>query len=429
LGGEGFFTGQTLNWMTSYGRAVICLSTWLAPVTGLILYRGWLQAVRPLTPIAVLDTNRLTPRLWHITLPLLAPYGAVAWLAALILALTEYSIPHLCLVQTWNTEVLAAAQAQPNAGALFRLAWPLVLLVVTAAGGLSVSRPWLRGVMTGSDTETADVGRLRAGWRVSLSRGAGAIVATAVLLTPLVALWRGIEDWSAFGTVWRTYPREWPTAVLAASVSGAAALLITLGLFQWRIRSRNSRLQGGVAGGLIVLVVLAALMPPVVVGDATKAASVWLEQLGDWTHSFTREWPLLSMVGALRFAAILMLAGLITGRRIRDRYLPLAQTDGLRAREFTWHVFAPLAWPTLLGGTVIVALLSLGEVAASQLVRAPNVDSLAITLLNMIHFGRNDQIIALGLTVTGFVGFCVVLILVLARLWRGPTPPAVPTTR
>jgi ABC-type spermidine/putrescine transport system permease subunit II len=46
-----------------------------------------------------------------------------------------------------------------------------------------------------------------------------------------------------------------------------------------------------------------------------------------------------------------------------------------------------------------VGVLSFTEVAATQLVRPPGVGNLAITLLNAIHFGRNDEVVAMCLYV------------------------------
>ena len=69
----------------------------------------------------------------------------------------------------------------------------------------------------------------------------------------------------------------------------------------------------------------------------------------------------------------------------------------------------PLVLPALLISLVAVAVLSLTEIAASLLVCPAGTKSLSITLLNMIHFGRNDEVIAMVLYLMGFVGLLAAL--------------------
>jgi ABC-type Fe3+ transport system permease subunit len=60
-------------------------------------------------------------------------------------------------------------------------------------------------------------------------------------------------------------------------------------------------------------------------------------------------------------------------------------------------VVLPAQLPLLLAAAVAVAVLSAGEIGAAQLVVPPGVNSLARTMLNEIHFGRSNDIIALAL--------------------------------
>lgn len=384
-------------WVVTTARAAWCLALWTAPVAAVILAGGWRVSGRPAVRLALQDATAWQA-LWRVGVVATLPWLLISVAAVFVLAVTEYSVCHLCLVSTWNTEVLATAQIEADFGRTALLAWPLIVVVLIVA---VLIWPW-RGRLA---RLRAGLGELDADGDSTGGRGAipwwslAIVLITAGLLaSPFVVLLSQLRDLAAFGEVWRTYPHEWPMGLLYAGGAGALGVALALAVDYVREASRHGgarRLLRGWVEAVTALAVLLAVAPPALVGDAwntlgLRAASAWPALAAIVDH-----WPMVSLVTAARFAAIPLVAVRLAGASRWRVLLPAAMSDGADWRSAYWRLRLPLLWPTLLATGVVVALLSLTEVAAAQLVRPPGTPSLALTLLNQIHYGRNDQIIAL----------------------------------
>ncbi len=106
---------------------------------------------------------------------------------------------------------------------------------------------------------------------------------------------------------------------------------------------------------------------------------------------------ILSLAG--RYGAIaVLIVWLATGKRgivAADQ----ARADGAGSLEVLTYVLLPLFWPSLLAGGLIVAALSLFEVVVTQLVSPPGFGSIALAILNHMHYGRDDVVITTSLMV------------------------------
>ena len=70
------------------------------------------------------------------------------------------------------------------------------------------------------------------------------------------------------------------------------------------------------------------------------------------------------------------------------------RVDGGGFAEVWAHVWLPGVWPTVLVGALAAAGFVLGEVIVSTLLVPPGNWSVAVSLLNQMHFGRYDQTVA-----------------------------------
>jgi ABC-type Fe3+ transport system permease subunit len=90
------------------------------------------------------------------------------------------------------------------------------------------------------------------------------------------------------------------------------------------------------------------------------------------------------------------------------RLLPPELRDTVRlqgatpSREFT-VLIVPLLWPATLLAGLAVAILSLGELAASKLVHTPGAWTFAHELFTRMHYGVTNDVAALALVMLGFV--------------------------
>lgn len=379
--------------LSTTGRAVLCLAIWLAPLAAGTLACGWRVAGRPALALATQDATPFQA-MWRLAPGVMAPWIAVSLVVCVIMALTEFTICHLCLIPTWNTEILAEIQNSPRPGAALLLAWPLLALVAMGVALLwplraSLTR-LLRDLASLSDEETPQLPPCFRAPPIAT------IISILIVVSPGLLLLSYIDEAAAWSRVWRTFPMEWPTGLLCAMGTVALSLSLAVGVDFFLIEQRGNIYARVIARVIFLFALAFALSPPALVGDAFVAAFPPGKPLGD-------SWFLVSLTTAARFAAIPMLA-LRFGDIGSEEMRRAASVD--RASRLAWyaHVRLPLAAPTLLLASVVAGLFSLSEIAASQMTTPPGWPRLSVTLLNQIHFGRNADVIVLCLTNLVFTG-------------------------
>lgn len=379
-------------WLTTTGRAVLSLAAWTAPVAAFLLAAGWLRSARAAYALAILDASPLAA-LCRAALPALAPWLAVSTALCTLLALTEYSVCHLCLVQTWNTEVLAAIQAGGPAGRAVLLAWPLVALVLGLIALILPFRSRLLEAMRprlqpGSDD------RLATAARANRVRTLAALAAATLLAAPAAILILSLPDVASLRTSWRTYSGEWLAAARIAGGAMLLALLLTLGADWMRlprrpfVRPGAGRIASTAFAVWLPAAAVFAALPPALVGDALAACYARTEPLRD---SF---W-IVSLTAVARFAVLPLATGWLSGEAVDGQLADAAACDGADSSAYFLRVRLPLCAGPVAAATLALGLLAAGEVAAAQLVTPPGVRNLAVTALNAIHFGRDEVVIAL----------------------------------
>ncbi len=396
------------SWVVREGRAIACLATWLAPLAACVLAIGWQRSARAVVDLAALDAKGVCATL-RVGLPVMWPWMALSLLLTMVLASTEFTIPHLCQAYTWNTEILAALQASD--GRAFMLAVPLyvwLLILLVLAYPL---RQRMRALLL-------VVGELRFDRGRSAGRGGPSLFATlsglAVLALPWLFLVSNLRSSDAFRTSWALYREAWIDSLTAALGTAILAGLVALALDYLRFvavkRSRVGVLSAGVAMILTLLAVGAALSPPVLVGEAT---------LLTWQHlPAVRDTSLpIVFVGLARFGVIPIFALYAVRLASGPTLAAMARADGATHTAAYFRVVLASGRLPLAAASGVCGLLTLAEVSAAQLVIPPGVSSLGLTLLNEIHFGRNDDIIAITLHLLALIT-AVTAIAVLAAFVR-----------
>jgi ABC-type Fe3+ transport system permease subunit len=388
------------GWLVTHGRAAWCLGSWLAPLAALLVHAGWRGGGRAAWRLARLDGAG-----WGVwrraVLPVLAPHAGLAGLVCMGLALTEYSVCHLCGALTWNTEVLAELQAQAAHGQALLLVWPLLALLAAIAAGCALVWPRVREALRalgGLQRDAADAGAEtpRGDWRGRLSAAGGLLI----VLAPLLILLANLRDASALGRVWRTFARPWIDSAACALGAAAAAMLLAIAAVHTAATAR----AWSTRSALVLLIVMAGVgmvAPPALVGDALLAAYAPVALLAD-------HWPIVCVALVARFGVAVLLAQRLAAAAVTDELREAARVDGASAGQAFARVELPLTLPAIAGAGAAVALLGFTEVATTSLVQPPGVGSLALTLLNQIHFGRNDEVIAACLIVAAAAALAAV---------------------
>ncbi|MGD8450615.1 MAG: hypothetical protein PVJ57_02255 [Phycisphaerae bacterium] len=394
------------------GRAIWCLGTWTAPVAAAVLATGWRLAGRAAYRLALLDATP-TRAWWHAARSPMLSWLAISLVVTSLLSITEHTVCDLCQAPTWNTEILACIQNQvPGEGTPAGLfAWPLLVLVAALTLAL-----WpLRGVLgrlgsaladwRGVAEATGEDGRRWSGrawiwWAATL----------VILLLPWALLVTGLRDAGALRRAWTSFPREWPDGLLCAAGAAVVGLWLAIGVDF--VMAAGPRRLGHLVGGVVLaLAAIVAVMPPSLVGDAFAAAYLHWPWLSD-------HWPVVSIVTAARFALLAIIGLRLAGRRAGRELTGMAATDGAGPLTSYLRVRLPQSWSMLVTCGLIVGVLSLTEVPASQLVRPAGVESVAVTVFNEIHNGRNDEIIAMSLYMMVGVAVVVTVVPWVGRLRR-----------
>jgi len=393
-------------WVIHEGRAAWCLGTWTAPVAAAVLANAWRVAGRPAYRLALTDATA-----WQAlrkgALPAMRPWLAIALLIPALLALTEHSVCDLCQAPTWNTEVFAVLQTVGAPGPI--LAWPLVAIV--AAFWLVL---WpLRGHVVRFVEDTAGLHSpdsatptATAGPRAARSLAAAA---AAILLVPGLILIAALRDPRALLTMWESFPLEWPHGLRQAAACAAVTVILAIGVDA--AASAGRRLSRTAGRTVLVLAAIAAIVPGALVGDAFAAAYVRWPAVGD-------RWVIVSLVTAARFAIVPMLTLHLAGRAIDPDLMHLANLDGAGRASAYFRVKLALCLPALLIAAATAGLLALTEVPASHLVCPAGVRSVALRLFNDIHYGRNDEIVAMALYLMLFLAAVVAGIRALSAIRR-----------
>ncbi|MFH1745928.1 MAG: hypothetical protein ABIG44_02675 [Planctomycetota bacterium] len=385
-------------WLVHEGRAIWCLGTWLTPVAAVLLASGWRIAGRSAYTLTLPDATPLRA-LWRGAAGAMSPWLLVSMIACTLLSSTEHTVCDLCQAPTWNTELLAEIQNRRVPAGL--LAWPQMAIVGFLLLGLWPFRNRLRQSLHDlADWDAADEvgGRMKPWGHVTrLLATSGVCV---LLLLPMLILLGNLREVDALARTWISFPHEWPDGLLCAGGCVIISAWLALAVDYILTHPRRHIIPRLVCKLVIALALIAAILPPAVIGDAFLVAYLKWPIISDY-------WPVLSITTAARFVIIMILALRISGRGRGMDLSSVATTDGADWAGAYLRVRLPLCLPALGGAAVIVGLLALLEVPASLLVRPPGLESVALTLFNHMHYGRADEIVALSLYVLLFVALGV----------------------
>ena len=344
--------------------------------------RGERRAVESLAALDALPASRRAAIALREDLPALLR-GAVA--VAVLLWSTTVAFD-LAGVRTFGFELRtldadgAAATEVLRAGAIGFL--PGVILVVLAA---SMPKPADSG--GGSEWEGTRGGRRRLGWPSRLAIAA----AIACSLGPLAMLVVGVVgepgiDGAAIRAFITLHGESLvPTAVVALA-SGAVAAVLAVALYaMWIDRSRLAR----------VLAAIETLAWAIVAGTPVAVAAsatilFWNRPLLEAVYDS----PAILVVGHLgRFGIVAAAAAWWLARTRGAAARDLAATDAPARLGEVLRAEAPRAIAAGGSAGLVVASLSLGEVALASRLAPPGEATIATAVLNAIHYQRGETVV------------------------------------
>ena len=375
-------------------RCIAVWAMWAWPIPAWLIAAGWRRGGRQAYEAALLDAPQVRA-LIVAARPALLRYVVLSAFVLFVLFVCDYGVPHACGLIVYATELLSWASNSPQPADAVLPALPVLALTT---GMLAMVAMLYRrsAIQEAGDIESA-------GGAVA----AATVIAWVVLLLgsalPMGALAARLSAWSAVPAAWRTYNLDLVWSFSVAASAGVVSVVMGWCLLSWTLLCR---------AGVGISVLFGAL-PGAVTGAALVAAYNRPAFALVYDH-----WPIVLLSYVTHYGWVGMLAAAAAAPWRRSEVIRQAQLDGADAAAALDRVVLPLHWPVLLAGAGMVAVLSLGDVAACSLVRVPGYAPLAHVLIEKFHRFEDDMLISLSLTVVFAAGVTALLCTCLLRIWR-----------
>ncbi|MEM8945693.1 MAG: ABC transporter permease subunit [Planctomycetota bacterium] len=183
-------------------------------------------------------------------------------------------------------------------------------------------------------------------------------------------------------------------------------------LVAWALRSRLLPTWLTAAVLSLLFAVPGPLLGVWLIRILNQPSDSWLYPLS-WCYDYTILAPVLAQFLRALPPVVLVLASQFSS-------LPQAVIDSSLSEGANWlqqlaRVTLPSCWPAVAAATCIAMIVSLGELAATLLVVPPGVSPLSVRIFGLIHYGAEDRVSALCLTMIATLS---ILIAIGLWLWR-----------
>jgi iron(III) transport system permease protein len=376
----GFLSG----WLYALPGCVWVMSSALTPIV-MLLTLVCLRTLNPRLEEAARVSAGWSPTLRHVTLPILKPALAFAFLIVFLVAAGEVGVPMLLRYAVYPVETLVQFAAFYDFAAAAATAVPLLALVLVL---LSFERRYLRErtyrLLAATPGSTALLVPLRR-WRSTALLAVG-LVSLAFVLLPLSALLHASLTPFGYREAWLHTADSLIRSVLVAT-AGATALTAVGFLCGYLIQRRAMRWWRAVD----TLTLLLFTLPGTVIGVGLIAL---------WNHAAT------GIVYAS--SAIIVLAYLAQYSALTTRMsaavlgsVAASNEDAAQMSGAPWlarigRVVLPIALPGVLAAWVIAFVFCLRDLGASMLVYPAGADTLPIRIFTLMANGAPSTIAAAG---------------------------------
>jgi iron(III) transport system permease protein len=425
FGLEGWYSrGDSAGpWLKGWNAALwvhsLAAIPWIVLIVGLAM-----RTVEPaLEEQALLDGSPWQV-FWRVTMPASLPALGLAAVWVAMLTAGEMTVTSIFFVRTYCEEVYTQISTHDETWDAATALAPgivgtMVLLALAIYFCFRVARP--DRPLNLLTSRTFALGRWR--WPLGLGLAVVMIVLAGVPLSNLlykagvVVVQSGserIRTWSALKCAKIVVLAPWKCereCFWSLSIGGLAATAATIVAIPmaWTARRTYWRAAAvlpiaitclAIPGPLLGLAVISLLNNPRVPG------LIWL-----YDHSILAPWLVLT-VRALGPAVLVMWHAM---RTIPQVMLDSAAADGCGPIGQLAYVVLPQRWSAVCVAWLIGLALALGDLTASNLVMPPGVQTLAIHIFNLVHYGVEDQVAGICLALLFLFGLVAATVAALLR--------------
>lgn len=392
----GDLLGRAPTWvpaLVGQWLAVGGMVLWVWPLPALLMALGLARVSAPVMEALELDGASAWGRAWQ-TLIMSRAAVVHAFLATFLLMVGSAVPLHLAQVQTHAILLWKCLDLLVEPWRVWLLASPLVLLGVFA-GELIARRIAGAGDEGGAASEPARAARWPARGQLGLLLGLSVVA-------PLGLFAMALKESRLLRQFWRDDGAAVVASALVALGVAAGSLLLTL--LVWAALGaapRPGRFVRFVAGTSLRAFLAAGLIPGVLVGSAVAAA--WGRGL--FGSAGAPLWVMQAASGLMLVAAHLARFGFLAvgagwllhlseSRELRD--LRHMESSDLRS---WWSAAAAPQIGAAAGVALACAALSFNEIESSVMVQPPGIPSMARSLLEHLHYLRDQQVAAAAINV------------------------------
>jgi iron(III) transport system permease protein len=425
-----------LGWLTSIVGApllagmpaVIFIHALAAvPWVALIVSIGLLLVQREEEEVALLETSgpRVVAR---IVLPQLAPFLLAAALLAALSAAGEMTVTNIYLIEPGNytlaEQVYMTLQSEPLREAAWRLLPSILATALLVAGGVLTVR--FLAPLTGRFTEDRfEPVIYRLGpWKAPLAVVVWLLIGALVGLPLASMAYKAgtdvivldempVRTWSAakslimpWAALWRTgSDLRWTIIIAAAAATLTVALAILL--------AEVSRHGIWKTWPVVLAAAVAWAVPGPIVGLAI--ATLLNHDLDFFAWLYDRTVIPAILAQAIRAAPIVLLAIWQAVDRFPASPIEAAQLDGAGRWTILLRIVLPQRKAALLAAWLAGFAIAAGDLAWSNFVMCPGVDTLQRRMFGDIHTGADDRVAGVCLAVSALYAAATALVLLTYR--------------
>ena len=311
---------------------------------------------------------------FRVALPKILPFSLGMGAVIFVLSITDYAIPSLFQVNVYAMEIFSDYSAAGQSTHSFRLALPLILIssaaiLFSVIGFGNISRP----MKDNTDLKPQYSKKLIAVGNICVG------FALLQIILPLVSMFPYLTEFSSeYVPVWEE--------LLNSCICGLLAVFILL------IPSASMALTLSEEKKAEKTILMALSLIPLTIPGVLTGIGVLRVFSDSFLYPFRRSmlFPAVGMaVRYMPFAMIIQYGAYLRMDREKIRAAILLQTQSIKG---FFGVKLPMMLPGIFVSSVVVFLLTLGDVGTALMLMVAGKEPLSVKIYNYLHYGSSETV-------------------------------------